>query len=160
MARQSTLQDSYTEMTEILLPNDTNDLQRALGGVVMHWMDLCGVIAAMRFSNCTCVTAGTDSVDFISPIDLGEVVIVEAYVFEAGETSVEIAVEVTAENPRTDEQRSTTTSFFTYVAVDDQGHPTAVPDLETPTENERQLRDRALELRRSQLEEAARKLER
>jgi acyl-CoA hydrolase len=159
MTGTATLMDSYTEMTELLLPNETNDLGRALGGVVMHWMDLCGVVAAMRFAGTQCVTAATDRVDFRSPIALGEVAVVEAYVFETGDTSLEVRVEVESEDPTDGERTRATTSFFTYVAVDDEGRPTAVPDLETPTETQRSLREAAVECRREQLAEVAAKLE-
>ncbi|WP_101297386.1 acyl-CoA thioesterase [Halegenticoccus soli] len=150
--RTATLAESYTEMTELLLPNDTNNLGRALGGAVLHWMDICGAIAAMRFSNRQCVTASMDHVDFISPIDLGEVAVIEGYVFNTGRTSVDAKVDVRAENPKTDEERETTTSYFTFVALDDDGRPTPVPDLECPTEEERALRRAAVEGRKAQLE--------
>jgi len=151
----ATLIDSYTEMTEVLLPNDTNNLGRALGGLVLHWMDMCGAVAAMRFANRQCVTAAMDHVDFISPIDQGEVAIVEAYVFETGTTSIDVKVDVHAENPRTGEERETTASFFTFVALDDEGSPTAVPELECPTETQRSLREEARQQRQSQLEGVA-----
>lgn len=148
----ATLMDSHTEMTEMLLPNDTNTLGRALGGAVLHWMDLAGAISAMRFSGLQCVTAAMDHVDFISPIDEGEVAIVEAYVFDTGRTSVDVKVDVQAEDPREGEPRETTTSFFTFVALDEDGTPAPVPDLEVPTENQRALRDAALEQRLDQLQ--------
>jgi len=147
----ATLLDSYTEMTEMLLPNDTNTLGRALGGAVLHWMDLAGAISAMRFSGLQCVTAAMDHVDFISPIDEGEVAIVEAYVFDTGRTSVDVKVDVRAEDPREGEPRETTTSFFTFVALDDDGRPAPVPTLEVPTENQQALRDAAREQRLDQL---------
>lgn len=151
----ATLAQSHTEMTELLLPNDTNTLGRALGGVVLHWMDICGAVAAMRFSNQQCVTVSMEHVDFISPIDLGEVVIVEAYVFDTGRTSIDVKVDVHAENPRTGEERETTASFFTFVAVDDEGTPTPVPDVECPTEGERRLRDEAIERRADRIRRVA-----
>ena len=147
----ATLLDSHTEMTEMLLPNDTNTLGRALGGAVLHWMDLAGAISAMRFSGLQCVTAAMDHVDFISPIDQGEVAIVEAYVFDTGRTSVDVKVDVRAEDPREGEPRETTTSFFTFVALDETGTPAPVPDLHCPTDDERALRDAAREQRREQL---------
>ncbi len=154
-AGTATLMDSYTEMTELLLPNDTNNLGRALGGVVLHWMDICGAIAAMRFSGRQCVTAAMDNVDFISPIDRGEVATVEAFVFETGRTSVDVKVDVHAEDPRGGDRRETTSSFFTFVALDDDGRPTPVPDLETPTDNQTALREAAVEQREAQLREVA-----
>ena len=159
MSESATLMDSYTEMTELLLPNDTNNLGRALGGAVLHWMDICGAIAGMRFSNQQCVTASMDHVDFISPIDLGEVAVVEAFVFDTGRTSIDVKVDVRAEDPRQDEERQTTTSFFTFVALDDDGSPTPVPDFECPTDNQRALRDAAREQRREQLSAVAEKIE-
>lgn len=157
----ATLADSHTEMTELLLPNDTNNLGRALGGAVLHWMDVCAAIAAMRFSGRQCVTASMDHVDFLSPIDLGEVAVVEAYVFDAGRSSLDIRVDVSAEDPKSGESpRRTTASFFTFVALDEDGRPTEVPELTCPTDAESDLRARAVEQRREQLAEVRDRLER
>ncbi|MGZ0747075.1 MULTISPECIES: acyl-CoA thioesterase [unclassified Haloparvum] len=153
MTESSTLAESHTEMTEMLLPNDTNNLGRALGGAVLHWMDIAGAIAGMRFANRQVVTASMDHVDFISPIEVGEVAIIEAYVFNTGRTSVDVKVDVHAENPRTGEERQTTTSYFTFVALDEGGSPTGVPSLETPTPEEAALQEEATEGRREQLED-------
>jgi acyl-CoA hydrolase len=152
-ASDATLADSHTEMTEMLLPNDTNNLGRALGGAVLHWMDVCGAIAGMRFSSRQVVTASMDHVDFIAPIEMGEVVVIEGYVFNTGRTSLDVKVEVHAENPRTGEERRTTASYFTFVALDEEGRPTEVPDLTCPTDAEEALRTRAVEGRREQLRE-------
>jgi acyl-CoA hydrolase len=122
-------------------------------------MDMCGAVAAMRFAREQCVTAAMDHVDFISPIDLGEIAIVEAYVFQAGTTSVDVAVDVRAEDPRSGEQRETTTSFFTFVAVDESGRPTEVPELVCETDAERDLREHARIRRREQLEAVAERLD-
>ncbi len=155
----ATLAGSKTEMTEILLPNETNNLGRALGGTVLHWMDICAAVASMRFSGNQCVTASMDHVDFVSPIDLGEVAVIEGYVFGTGRTSIDVRVDVHAEDPRENERRLATTSFFTFVAVDDEGRPTAVPKLECPTEAEIALKERAIEERREQLEQIADRLD-
>ena len=156
---ESTLAESYTEMTELLLPNDTNNLGRALGGAVLHWMDIAGAIAGMRFANRQVVTASMDHVDFISPIDLGEVAVVQAYVFNTGRTSVDVKVDVRAEDPREGEERKTTASFFTFVALDENGRPTEVPDLECPTEEEAALREEAVEGRKKQFEDLVDRME-
>jgi acyl-CoA hydrolase len=139
-------------MTELLMPDDTNFFGRALGGAVLHWMDICGAIAAMRFANSQCVTASMDHVDFISPIELGEVVVVRAYAFDTGRTSIDVKVDVHAEQPREGSERETTSSFLTFVAVDEDGTPRAVPDLVCETAAERDHRDEAFEQRRDQLE--------
>lgn len=149
---ERSLAATHTQMIEMVLPNDTNTHGRALGGTVLHWMDVCGAIAAMRFAREKVVTASMDHVDFVSPIDLGEVASVEAYVFAAGRTSVDVRVEVDAENPVTDEVRETTTSFLTFVALDDEGSPTQVPELVCPTEAERARREDARAERAAQAE--------
>lgn len=152
MSETARLRKSHTQMTELLLPNDTNTFGRALGGAVLHWMDICAAIASMRFTGHACVTASMDHVDFISPIDLGEVAVLEAYVFNTGRTSVDVKVDVRAEDPKSGaDPRETTTSFFTFVAMDDDGDPTEVPSLECATEAERDLRDRAMDERVEQL---------
>jgi acyl-CoA hydrolase len=146
-------------MTELLQPGDTNALGRALGGVVLHWMDICGAIAALRFCNQQVVTASIDHVDFISPIDLGEIATVEAYVFNTGTTSIDVKVDVRAEDPREGTSRKTTASFLTFVAIDEDGRPTPVPDIACETENEAALREAAIEQRQSELEDLVERLE-
>jgi acyl-CoA hydrolase len=146
------LSDSHTEMTELLMPDDTSFFGRALGGVVLHWMDVCGAIAAMRFANAHCVTASMDHVDFIRSIELGEIVVVQAYVFDTGRTSLDVKVDVLAEDPVEDVQRRATASFLTYVAVDDQTEPTPVPDLVCETDAERRHREEAMAAREEQFE--------
>ncbi|AAG19316.1 MULTISPECIES: acyl-CoA thioesterase [Halobacterium] len=144
------LMESYTEMTEMLLPNDTNNLGRALGGTVLHWMDICAAIASMRFAGSQCVTASMDHVDFITAIEMGEVAVVEAYVFDTGSTSIDVKVDVHAEDPREGATRKTTSSFFTFVAVDDDGSPIPVPDLACESDAETGLRAAAMEAHEEQ----------
>lgn len=159
MTETATLAESYTEMTELLLPNDTNNLGRALGGVVLHWMDICGAISGMRFANKQVVTASMDHVDFISPIDLGEVAVIQGYVFNTGRTSVDVKVDVRAEDPKKSEERKTTASYFTFVSLDESGKPTPVPTLECPTAEEEALREEAIEGRKTQFEDLVDRME-
>ncbi|MDR9381336.1 MAG: acyl-CoA thioesterase [Natronomonas sp.] len=154
----ATLSDSMTEMTEILLPNETNTLGRALGGTVLHWMDICAAVASMRFAGHQCVTASMDHVDFVTPIDLGEVAVIEGYVFGANRTSIDVRVDVHAEDPTAGNRRLATTSFFTFVALDDEGRPTPVPELECPTEAEAALREEAVEARHKQLRQVTERI--
>jgi acyl-CoA hydrolase len=113
----------------------------------------------MRFANKQVVTASMDHVDFISPIDLGEVAVIEGYVFAVGNSSIDVKVDVRAENPRNDEERKTTTSFFTFVALDEAGTPTRVPRLDCPTETETELREAARAERRAQLESVVERMD-
>ncbi|MFT4923742.1 MAG: acyl-CoA hydrolase [Haloarculaceae archaeon] len=158
-AETARLTDSLTEMTDLLTPDETNDLDRALGGVVIHWMDVCGVIAAMRCTGERCVTAAIDAVEFYAPIRVGEVVTVEGYVYDVGRRSIDAIVEVTAEAPTTGETRDVAVSFLTYVAIDEDGRPTAVPELVCETDAERERREHALERRKQRLAELLAQLE-
>lgn len=159
MADTTALSESHTQMTQLLLPKDANQLWRALGGSVLHWMDVATAIAAMRFSNEQCVTVAIEGVDFEGAIDLGDVVDLEAYVFNAGRTSMDVRVVVEAEDTDTGERRRAASASVTYVAVDDDGRPVDVPDLTCPTEAEEALRERALEAERDRLESSLARFE-
>lgn len=154
------LLESHTEMTEVLLPNHANAFGRALGGVILRWMDICGAIAAMRFADGLCVTAAMDHVEFISPIDQGEIVTIEGYVYETGRTSLEVVVDVRAEQPGGDRgERETTTSFFTFVAIDESGQPRSVPGVACQSETEQSMQSIAIDRRANRREEFAKKVD-
>ncbi|EJN59345.1 acyl-CoA thioesterase [Halogranum rubrum] len=148
-----TLLESYTEMTQILMPNDTNNMGRALGGSILHWMDICGAITSRRFAHSQVVTASMDHVDFKSAIDLGEIIRIKGYVFDTGDTSVDVRVDVIAELPEEGSRRDTASSFFTFVAIDEDEQPTSVPTLRYPTPEEASLRQYALDERSARREE-------
>jgi acyl-CoA hydrolase len=151
----ASLAESYTELSEILMPDDTNNLGRALGGAILHWMDICAAISGRRFAREQVVTAAMDHVDFRAAIDLGDIVTVQGYVFETGDSSMDVKVDVHSERPETNDYEATATSFFTMVAVDEAGESAPVPDLECPTDAERALRDAALDRRRERRTELA-----
>lgn len=135
---------SHVEMTEMVLPNDTNRLGNLLGGSLMHWIDIAGAIAAWRHTNRICVTASVDELNFLHPIKEGEVVVLRASVNRAFHTSVEVGVKVSKENPATGERRHTNTAYLTFVALDDAGRPTAVPAVRPSSpEERRRFRDAA-----------------
>src|SRR5579871_3047351 len=90
--------DSQSEMTEIILPNDTNTLGNLLGGRLMHFIDLTGAMAAYRHSRSPVVTAAMDHIDFIRPVRLGELVTLKSSVNRAFTSSMEIGVKAWAEN--------------------------------------------------------------
>jgi acyl-CoA hydrolase len=152
MTGTATLAESHAETTHLLLPADTNQLRRALGGSVLHWMDVTTAVSAMRFSNEQCVTAAVGGVSFEGAIELGEVAVVESFVYDAGRTSVDVRVTVDAEDTDADERRRAADAFVTYVAVDEEGSPTSVPDLVCPSDAEESRRDRARDTRRERLE--------
>lgn len=143
-------------MTEMVLPNDANALGNMLGGRVLHHIDMAAAVAAMRHAGAPCVTASFDSVDFLSPIKIGEACILRAQVTHAGRTSLEVRVEVEAENLLTGARRRTTEAFTTFVAIDrESGAPTPVPPLQPETPEEIALYQGAQERRALRLKHRA-----
>ncbi|QLC34920.1 acyl-CoA thioesterase (plasmid) [Halarchaeum sp. CBA1220] len=143
---------SFTERTEVLMPTDTNHLNRAFGGRILEWMDVVASVACRRFAGRQVVTASIDHIDFHAPIDVGDVVTVESYVFDTGRTSVSVRASVRAEDPEAGEEWEVTTAFFTFVALDDDETPVEVPDVACPDDDQRGLRDLALDDRREHRE--------
>ncbi|MDS0294557.1 acyl-CoA thioesterase [Halogeometricum luteum] len=139
------VEETYIENRVLVHPNDTNNYDMAHGGNVMKWMDEVGAMSAMRFAGETCVTARMESVNFHRPIPRGDAALIESYVYEAGQTSVKVRLRVFREDPLTGDTELTTESYFVYVAVDEDGDPTEVPELETNTEYGRDLVETALE---------------
>ena len=130
---------SQTEMVQLVLPHDANLLGNALGGVVMHHMDICAAIAAQRHAGRVCVTASVDRIDFESPVRVGEVMVLLASVNYAGRTSMEVGVLCLAEDARSGQRRHTASAYFTFVALGDDGRPAPVPSVtpSTPAETRR-----------------------
>lgn len=122
----------------------------------MHWMDICAAMTAQRHTNRVCVTASVDSVDFKSPIYLGEIVNLESVVNRAFNTSLEVQVDVWAENPILGSKRKCNTAFFTFVAVDDNYRKTPVPKLSVTSAEERERYEGALRRRELRLVMAGR----
>lgn len=128
--------DSRVEMTELILPNDTNLLGNLLGGRLLHWMDIAGAMAAQRHCNSIVATAAIDSVEFKQPVHVGDIIRLQASLTWVGRTSMEVRVDVYAEDYRLDEVRFTNRAYLTFVAIGENGRPTAVPALlpQTPEE--------------------------
>ncbi len=124
-------------MSELVLPNDTNLLGNLLGGRLMHWIDIVGGMAASRHANSVVVTAAVDSLDFKHPVHLGEIVRLKAKLTWAGRTSMEVKVEVYAENVETKGVKMTNQAYLVYVALDKDSHPKKVPRLIPKTEDEK-----------------------
>lgn len=132
------------ENREMVQPNHANSLDTAHGGNVLHWMDEVGAMSAMRFAGETCVTARINQVNFERPIQVGDVALIRAYVYEAGKTSVRVRLQTFRENLRTGEHEKTTESYFVYVAIDGDRTPTTVPELMVESEEAERLREEAL----------------
>jgi acyl-CoA hydrolase len=142
---------SRVEMTEIILPEDTNQYGHAWGGRVMTLIDKAAAIASTRHSRTNVVTASVDSLTFRAPVKLGHILKLYASVNAAFHTSMEVGVKVLSEDPLSGLQAHCCSAFVTMVALDATGHPTPVPGLafRTPEEKRRQ-RDATLR-RRSRL---------
>ena len=138
-------------MTEMVLPNDTNTLNNLMGGKLMHWMDVVAAIAAQRHSHAMVVTAAVDSISFNHPIRLGNVVTLEAEVTRAFNTSMEVFIEVFAEDIPAGKKERTHQAFFTFVAVDKQNLPIKVPEIVPSTLRSKTLYDGALKRRQLRL---------
>jgi len=133
---QKTVSRSRCVMTEIVLPNDTNGLGNLMGGRLLHMMDKCAAISAQRHANRVCVTAAVDSVEFNAPIYQNEIIIAESQVNRVFNSSMEVELNVWAENPRKQTRRRCNRAFFTFVALDDDGHPMKAPGIHPQTAEE------------------------
>ncbi|MDX5345963.1 MAG: acyl-CoA thioesterase [Hymenobacteraceae bacterium] len=149
--KQKSVKESYVRMTELVLPNDTNTLHNLMGGRMMHWMDIVSAISAQKHSNRIVVTASVDNVSFSESIKLGNVVTLEAQVTRAFNSSMEVHIDVWAEDIPTGKKFKTNTAFFTFVAVDQMGSPIDVPEAIPETEEEVKLYDGALRRRQLRL---------
>ena len=143
--------DSLVSMTELVLPNDTNTLNNLMGGRLMHWMDIVSAIAAQRHSNRIVVTASVDNISFRQPIQLGNVVTLKAKVTRAFNSSMEVRIDVEAEDIPSGKHSLSNSAYFTFVAVDQTGRPIDVPEVEPETEEEKALYDGAMRRRQLRL---------
>jgi len=151
-SNKKTVSASRVRMNELVMPNDTNPLGNLMGGRLMQWMDICSAISAQRHCNRNVVTVAADSIEFKNAIQLGEVVVIEGEVTRTFTSSMEIAMEVWAENLRTGERRLCTTSFYTFVAVDADGKTVPVPEIIPETDFEKERYQQAEKRREMRLE--------
>jgi acyl-CoA hydrolase len=121
--------ESKSEMTQLVLPNDANPLGALLGGTLMHWIDLGGALAAHRHARSYVVTASIDHLDFLVPVQVGDLVILRSSVNRAFRTSMEIGVSVWVENYLAGTRRHVSSAYLTFVAVDGHGNRLPVPPV-------------------------------
>ncbi|MBI5623813.1 MAG: acyl-CoA thioesterase [Elusimicrobia bacterium] len=120
---------SNTQLADLILPTHANTMGTVFGGKILEMVDKAAGVCAMRHSGKPCVTVAMDRVEFLVPIKVGDLLVVEARLLRAGRTSMEIGVEVFAEDLKRSERRPTNSCKVTMVAVDDQGRPSPVPPL-------------------------------
>ena len=131
------VRESISEYSELALPNDANVLGALLGGKVMHLVDLCGALAAIRHARCPVVTASIDYMNFLSPVRIGQLLMLRSSVNRVFRTSMEVGVKVMVEDLATGAVRHTSSAYLTFVAVDAEGNRVAVPAVIPETEDEK-----------------------
>jgi len=124
-------------MTQIVMPMHTNGVAGVMfGGIMMQWIDVCAGVAAMRHASGAVLTASIDRLDFLSPVRVGEIVVLQAMVNYTARTSMEVGCRVETEDMTTGVRRYVTKAYLTFVAVDALGKPRPIPPLELVTEDD------------------------
>jgi len=136
--------ESFTMMTEMIMPNDTNPLGNLMGGNLMRWMDICGGICAGKHSEAHVVTASVDHVSFEKPINLGDVIEITSKVTRAFKTSLEVYIEVHVLKITGAEKLKSNHAYMTFVALDSKTYvPIQIPKLNPVTDEEKLIYESA-----------------
>jgi acyl-CoA hydrolase len=146
-----TPKDSFTIMNELVLPNDTNTLGNLMGGRLLYWMDIGAAMAAQKHCNRIVVTASVDNVSFKHPIKLGDAVLIESKVTRAFNTSVEVRLDVWAQNIPSGTKIKSNEAYYTFVALDKDNNTIPIPELTPESEEDVALFDGALRRRQLRL---------
>lgn len=143
--------ESLVNMTELVLPNDTNTFGNLMGGRLMYWMDIAAALAAMKHCGAPVVTASVDNISFENPIKLGNVVHIEAKVTRSFNSSMEIHMKVWGEDAIQQYKYKSNEAYYTFVSLDPNGKPRPVNKLIPETEEEVKLFESALRRRQIRL---------
>ncbi len=144
-------------MTQIVMPMHTNGVAGVMfGGIMMQWIDVCAGVAAMRHASGAVLTASIDRLDFLSPVKVGEIVVLQAKVNYTSRTSMEVGCRVETEDMRTAERHYVTKAYLTFVAIDGNGRPRPIPPLELVTDDDRRRHAAAGSRRAERLRAAGR----
>ena len=139
-------------MHELILPNDTNNLDTVFGGKVMQYMDLCAAMSAYKFARTAVVTASVDSLDFLAPARVGDMLILKSSVNYSHNTSMEIGVHIDAENVKTGKKRHTASAYLTFVSLDSKGKPQKVDNIIPESDDEKRRYNEGKERHMQRLE--------
>ena len=131
------VKDSYVIMHELILPNDTNNLDTVFGGKVMQYMDLCAAMSAYKFARTAVVTASVDRLDFLAPARVGDMLILKSSVNYSHNTSMEVGVHIDAENVKTGKKRHTASAYLTFVSLDEKRKPQKVDNIIPESDDEK-----------------------
>jgi acyl-CoA hydrolase len=144
-------------MTQIVMPMHTNGVAGVMfGGVMMQWIDVCAGVAAMRHACGAVLTASVDRLDFLSPVQVGEIVVLQAMVNFVARTSMEVGCRVETEEMRSRTRRYVTKAYLTFVAIDEHGRPRSLQPLSLSTEDDRRRHTDAARRRHVRLRAAGR----
>lgn len=149
MREQKLAHETFASTSKIILPNDTNTLGNLMGGQLLNWMDINAAISAQRHCRRVVVTAAVNNVSFNKAIKLGDILTIESKVSRSFGSSMEVFLDVSVEDHRTGKRTKCNEAIYTFVAVDQVGHPIHVPDLIPESDLEKERYDGAL--RRRQL---------
>jgi len=143
---------SHTTLTELMIPSYSNFGGKIHGGIILGLMDKVAYVCAAKHSDGYCITASIDVVDFLAPVEVGELVSLMASVNYVGTTSMIIGIRVISENLKTQVTKHTNTSYFTMVAIGDDHKPKQVPGLVLKSQDD--VRRFAQGLNRKELKKA------
>ena len=143
--------ESLVMMTELVLPNDTNNFGNLMGGRLMYWMDIAAALSALKHCAAPVVTASVDNISFETPIKIGNVVHIEAKVTRAFKSSMEVHLQVWGEDAIQQFRYKSNEAFLTFVALDPNGKPRSVNGLVPETPEEIKLYEGALRRRQVRL---------
>ena len=146
------VRESVSEYSELALPNDANVLGNLLGGKVMHLVDLCGALAAIRHARTPVVTASIDYMNFLSPVRIGQLLMLRSSVNRVFRTSMEVGVKVMVEDLATGAVRHTSSAYLTFVALDAGGNRVPIAPVTPETEEEKRRYEEAARRREIRLE--------
>lgn len=134
-----TPKQSQVESRYIVMPQHANDYGIAFGGAIVAWIDMTAAMVAQKHCQCEAVTVSIDRISFLQPIKIGDHVVLRASPNFAGQTSLEVGVQVNKENPYTGEVVRATTAYLTFVGLGPDKRPVPIPRLipETPDEMRR-----------------------
>lgn len=136
------VRESVSEYSELALPNDANVFGNVLGGKVMHLVDLAAAMAGIRHARCPVVTAAVDSLRFLHPVKIGQLLVLRSSVNRVFRTSMEIGVKVETETLISGQKLHTCSAYLTFVALDENGNPAQIPPVIPETlEEQRRYRE-------------------
>jgi acyl-CoA hydrolase len=136
MTEGKAVRESVSEYVQLALPNEANGLGNVLGGTVMHLVDLAAAMAAMRHARLQVVTASVDSLHFLHPVKIGQLIMLNSAVNRVFRSSMEVGARVQTEALMPAVRLHTCSAYLTFVALDGSGNPAAVAPVIPETEDE------------------------